>query len=77
MGGEMKIRDKKAIINNFLKMGTLIDTLYSANVLADEKSAVGTLEFPAGTINIGFSETGVSFANTSYVLESCKGSMAL
>jgi hypothetical protein len=73
----MKIPDKKTIINNFLKMASIIGTLCSANILAVEESAVITLEFPAGAKNTGFGETGVSFTNKFYVLEPCKRCMSL
>jgi hypothetical protein len=66
----MKIQDEKTIINNFLKMATTIDTQCFANILAVEKSAVITLEFPAGAKNTRLNETGVSFANA--FLEPCK-----
>lgn len=47
-------------------MATIIGTLCSANVLAVEKFAVISLEFPAGAKNTGFGETGVIFANMLY-----------
>jgi hypothetical protein len=68
----MKIRDKKTIINNFLKMATITGTQCATNVLAVEGSAVNTLGFPAGAKNTEFGETVVFITNAFFVLEPSK-----